>query len=89
MIRGPKSRAGLNPAWVNGAIHAINAPTVKPIKGGITNPFVDDTSFFGFVNAKITKARMPVPIPSARNAVRVLTGELGLERKKKKKKNVL
>ena len=80
-IRGPKSLAGLNPACVNGANTAINAPTVIPINGGIKIPppplllsFV--ILFFEFVNANITNASTPVPTASAKNAVPVEIGEL-------------
>ena len=73
-ILGPKSRAGLNPACVNGAKTEMSPPTVNPIRGG-TNPLFT-VSFFGWVNAKMTNARIAVPMLSARNATLVVTGKL-------------
>ena len=73
-ILGPKSLAGFKPAWVSGARNAMRAPTVAPIIGGANPPFI--ASFFSFVKAKMTKARTPVPMNSARNAVAVETGDL-------------
>ena len=76
-IRGPKSLAGLKPACVKGAKTAMSPPTVKPIKGGMNPPFT--ASFLGLVNAKMTKARIPVPTLSARNATKVVTGDLSVD----------
>lgn len=68
-LTGPKSLAGLNPAWVKGAITDINAPTVAPIRGGIKFELSDIVLLFLFVKAKITNARIPVPNASAKKAV--------------------
>jgi len=73
-ILGPKSLAGLNPAWVRGAITAMSAPTVRPMIGGTKPVFI--VSFFWFVKAKITKDRIPVPKASARNAIETVIGFL-------------
>jgi hypothetical protein len=73
-ILGPKSRAGLNPACVNGARTAINPPTVSPIMGGTNVP--DIPLFLEFVKAKMTKDSIPVPTVSASNATTVETGAL-------------
>jgi hypothetical protein len=72
--RGPKSRAGLNPACVNGAKTAMRAPTVKPISGGMKESLIP--SFFSFVSEKMTNDSMAVPIVSARNAIPVDIGGL-------------
>mmetsp|Transcript_41281 Transcript_41281/g.96807 ORF Transcript_41281/g.96807 Transcript_41281/m.96807 type:complete len:150 (-) Transcript_41281:644-1093(-) len=68
MIRGPKSRAGLKPACVSGAITDISAPTVAPITGGIIIGCSDVVLFLEFVTLKTTKASTAVPNASAKKS---------------------
>uniref|UniRef100_A0A7S0BYE8 Uncharacterized protein n=1 Tax=Proboscia inermis TaxID=420281 RepID=A0A7S0BYE8_9STRA len=64
--RGPKSRAGLNPAWVRGAITVMRDATVPPMRRGAA--FGGISSFLGEVTLKITKDSMAVPSASAKKA---------------------
>ena len=46
----------------------MRAPTVAPMRGGTKTLFLT-VSFFGWVSAKIVKAKMQVPRASAKQAV--------------------
>ena len=65
--RGPKSRAGFSPAWVNGARTPMTAVTVKPIRIG-TMSLVGRPTLQPSVSKKIVVTSKKVPKASTRKA---------------------
>mmetsp|Transcript_5263 Transcript_5263/g.8142 ORF Transcript_5263/g.8142 Transcript_5263/m.8142 type:complete len:207 (+) Transcript_5263:59-679(+) len=61
IMRGGKSRAGLKPPCVRGAMVEIKPPTVIPINGGMSAAWWVEMEFLGWVRAKMTKAKTAVP----------------------------
>ncbi|MEA4854935.1 MAG: hypothetical protein VB132_00815 [Solidesulfovibrio sp.] len=61
--RGPKSRAGLKPAWVMGAMTEIKMVMVRPMNRAKRLP-LGRLALCMSVKAKMKKTRMAVPIAS-------------------------
>ena len=61
--RGPKSRAGFQPACVSGANRLMSAATVKPISSGVSG-LAASAAFRLSASANITNAKTAVPNPS-------------------------
>lgn len=68
MKRGPKSRAGLIPAWVKGAKTVINTATVPPMKAG-DRVSAGRPTLHPSVSRNIIVTNIKVPNPSAAMAV--------------------
>eukprot|EP00438_Fugacium_kawagutii_P035083 Skav205136 [mRNA] locus=scaffold3411:150282:156646:+ [translate_table: standard] len=69
MMRGPKSRAGFQPACVMGAYRGSRTATVMPMVNGTpTRSILPKTLLPLLVMPKITKAKMKVPQASVNNA---------------------
>src|SRR5438046_2702387 len=72
-MRGPKSRAGFQPAWVTGANKLISAATVQPTKNG-TSVGSGAATLSGSDSAKITSTKIAVLSASTPRAP---SGEIG------------
>jgi hypothetical protein len=64
-MRGPSSRAGLNPPPVNGPKQYINTAYVNPTSAGTSNPGMGT---LWWVHTKMTKQSIPVPKASMKGA---------------------